>query len=188
MHEEIRVTIQNYMLSKFFFQKKNLHLTCKFPNKFSGLCFKTSVRKEKEKGIQNILFLHLISNSHGFSTWALPGKYNCQLYKLTLTSIGRARVWRLSRTVSIESFSGSWDTSSQPFTIIVFLFLWVINQASMESKLPLDITLMKDDITSILIDKHYNRVWILVTYGTRLSVLLKKTWTRVSSLLSWLQR
>lgn len=144
----------------FSFRKKNLHLTWKFPKKFSGLCFETFV----------------------------PGKYNCQLYKLTLTSIGRARVWRLSRTASVESFPGSWDTPSQPFTIIVFLFLWVINQASMESKLPLDITLTTDDITSILIDKYYNRVWILVTYGTRLSVLLKKTWTRVSSLLSWLQR
>ena len=143
-----------------FPSEKKLRLTCKFPKKFSGLCFETFV----------------------------PGKYNCQLYKLTLTSIGRARVWRLSRTASVESFSGSWDTSSQPFTSILFLFLWVINQASMESKLPLDITLMKDDIASILIDKHYNRVWILVTYGTRLSVLLKKTWTRVSSLLSWLQR
>lgn len=160
MHEEMRVTIQNYVLSKFFFQKKNLHLTWKFPKKFSGLCFETFV----------------------------PGKYNCQLYKLTLTSIGRARVWRLSRTASVESFSGSWDTSSQPFTSILFLFLWVINQASMESKLPLDITLTKDDITSILIDKYYSRVWILVTYGTRPSVLLKKTWTRVSSLLFWLQR
>ena len=144
----------------FSFRKKNLHLTCKFPKKFSGLCFETFV----------------------------PGKYNCQLYKLTLTSIGRARVWRLSRTASVESFSGSWDTSSQPFTSILFLFLWVINQASMESKLPLDITLTTDDITSILIDKYYNRVWILVTYGTRPSVLLKKTWTRVSSLLFWLQR
>lgn len=56
MHEEMRVTIQNYVLSKFFFQKKNLHLTWKFPKKFSGLCFETFV----------------------------PGKYNCQLYKLTL--------------------------------------------------------------------------------------------------------
>lgn len=144
----------------FLSEKKNLHLTCKFPKKFSGLCFETFV----------------------------PGKYNCQLYKLTLTSIGRARVWRLSRTASVESFSGSWDTSTQPFTSILFLFLWVINQASMESKLPLDITLTTDDITSILIDKYYNRVWILVTYGTRPSVLLKKTWTRVSSLLFWLQR